>query len=412
MRIAIANWSVRRAGGAETYLALVIPALLSAGHEVAFLCELDKPADRQRINLPDGAPLWCASEIGADTALARLREWKPGVVYAHRFEDPAMERGAIAAAASVFFAHDYYGTCISGDKTVSFPRRRPCSRKFGARCFMHYYPRRCGGLNPLSMWNMFRLQSERLASMRRYDRIVTASEHMRREYLRHGLPPDAVQTLMYPIDSSGTWSNGGENGVRADCPPSEWRLVFAGRMTKLKGGTVLLDALPRVSAALDARVALTFIGDGPARPEWEAHARRLVARDRNLRVEFSGWLAGAEFASVARQAHLHVMPSVWPEPFGRSGLELGAMGVPSAAFAVGGISDWLRDGVNGFLAPGDTPGGGALADAIVRCLNDGATYARLRAGALESARRFRVERHIEDLVRVFGEAASDHGRNA
>ena len=104
------------------------------------------------------------------------------------------------------------------------------------------------------------------------------------------------------------------------------------------------------------------------------------------------------------------MPSVWPEPFGRSGPELGAMGVPSAAFAVGGIPEWLRDGVNGFLAAADPPTSESLADAIVRCLADGATYARLRAGAIESTDRFTLERHVEELIRVFGEAA-EHRRH-
>jgi glycosyltransferase involved in cell wall biosynthesis len=171
----------------------------------------------------------------------------------------------------------------------------------------------------------------------------------------------------------------------------------------------LIDALPRVSAALDAPVSLAMLGDGLARPEWEARAKRLLARNRNIRIEFAGWLTGSELASVARSSHLHVMPSIWPEPFGRSGPELGSMGLPTAAFAVGGIPEWLRDGANGFLAPGDPPTSGGLAEAIVRCLSDDATYARLRAGAIESARRFRLDAHIDELTGIFGEAAVRHG---
>ena len=54
-------------------------------------------------------------------------------------------------------------------------------------------------------------------------------------------------------------------------------------------------------------------------------------------------------------ADLLVVPSLWPEPFGLVGLEGARSRLPAAAFAVGGIPDWLRSGVNGYLAPGDPP---------------------------------------------------------
>ena len=68
------------------------------------------------------------------------------------------------------------------------------------------------------------------------------------------------------------------------------------------------------------------------------------------------------------RADLLVVPSLWPEPFGLVGLEAARHRLPVAAFAVGGIPDWLRPGVNGYLAPGDPPTPGGLADAIIACL--------------------------------------------
>ena len=43
MRIAVVNWSRRRAGGVETYLGGVLPDLLRAGHDVAFCHEVGVP---------------------------------------------------------------------------------------------------------------------------------------------------------------------------------------------------------------------------------------------------------------------------------------------------------------------------------------------------------------------------------
>ena len=51
---------------------------------------------------------------------------------------------------------------------------------------------------------------------------------------------------------------------------------------------------------------------------------------------------------------LLVVPSVWPEPFGSVGPAAAQHGIPAAAFAVGGIPQWLHEGVNGHLADGNT----------------------------------------------------------
>ena len=80
---------------------------------------------------------------------------------------------------------------------------------------------------------------------------------------------------------------------------------------------------------------------------------------------------------------LLVVPSTWPEPFGLIGPEAGLHRLPAAAFAVGGIPEWLSDGVNGRLAPGDPPSAAGLARAIVECVRDPAELARLRNGARE-----------------------------
>src|ERR1700704_5128403 len=195
MRIAIINWSSRHVGGAETYLSRTIPELARLGHELAFMHEIDTPANREHIALPEGVPAWCVSELGARRALDALREWEPDLIYTHSLMTPSLEAETLKIAPAIFFAHAYYGTCISGAKTFKSPTVRPCDRRFGWKCLLHYYPRRCGGLSPVTMLRMFHLQSRRLELLRQYDAIVTHSTHMRSEYLKHGLPPDKVYNL-------------------------------------------------------------------------------------------------------------------------------------------------------------------------------------------------------------------------
>jgi glycosyltransferase involved in cell wall biosynthesis len=124
-----------------------------------------------------------------------------------------------------------------------------------------------------------------------------------------------------------------------------------------------------------------------------------------LEIEFAGWVSAKARAALLSGSHLLVMPSLWPEPFGWVGLESAAHGVPAVAFAVGGITDWLRDGVNGHLASGDPPTSANLADAIVRCLRDPEAYANLRRGAAAVARQYNVGTHRSALLKVLERAA-------
>jgi glycosyltransferase involved in cell wall biosynthesis len=177
-------------------------------------------------------------------------------------------------------------------------------------------------------------------------------------------------------------------------------------MTDLKGGTVMLDALPQIAQALGGPLKATFVGDGPARIAWQLRARHIQSRYQSLTIEFSGWLDGDLLVAATEVCDLLVMPSVWPEPFGRSGPEAGLRGIPAVAFAVGGIPEWLIDGVSGHLAPGDPPTVAGLANAIVKALKDPDHYEALRRGAREQAQSFSLGSHITSLLQILEASAS------
>ena len=411
MRIAIVNWSSRKAGGVETYLDSLRCALRSAGHETALFCEVDLPGDRAPISLTGESPLWCVSSMGLEAAVYGLSGWHPDVIYGHGLSNPDVETRTLEVAPAVLFAHGYRGTCISGNKAFKYPVVRPCSRHFGWQCVIHFYPHRCGGMSPITMWRDFRRESRRLAMMHSYRAIVTASAHMREEYLKHGFAPQGIRLISPPADHPelepvssfyglGKWGakRGGE--VASD---TAHKLLFVGRMEVIKGGGVFLEALPRALSALGRPFRATFVGDGTERKKWEDKAARMQASEPRLKIEFRGWLDGAQLRPVLRESDLLVVPSLWPEPFGLIGPEAGVHGLPAVAFDVGGIADWLKDGVNGCLAPGDPPSSEGLANAIIRSLSDAANYQRLRRCAVESAWRFSLRTHVARLVDLFEE---------
>ncbi len=403
MRILIVNVTSRRIGGAEDYLNSIIPALHERGDRLALAHEVDLPQDRERIFLPEGTPCWDLSKLGLRDTLAGMRAWSPDIVYAHGLLEVQFEAQFLKIAPAVYFAHNYYGTCISGLKTFKFPTIRPCNRRFGPACLLQYFPRQCGGANPLTMWRLFRRESRRLANLRGYEAIVTHSAHMREEYKRQGVPQERLQGYLYEIGPLG-----GAPSARpaiaerpsVSCSDS-CQLLFVGRMELLKGGGTLLEALPAVVERLGRPLRLVLAGDGPKRRDWESKAAELQEKYRSLDFEFPGWLDKDQLTARYKQCDLLVVPSLWPEPFGRVGPEAGLHHLPVAAFAVGGVTDWLVDGLNGFLAPGDPPTATGLAEAIVKCLEDPALHAELRAGAAKVASRFTVENHMAALGNVF-----------
>ncbi|MFB3855246.1 MAG: glycosyltransferase family 4 protein [Vicinamibacterales bacterium] len=408
MRILVANWSLSLAGGVEAYLDRVLPALARRGHELAFLCDSHTPGSDKKVRLPASAPCWRISSPGSTAELSATVEWRPDVAWVHLLSDPATEAALLDVVPAVRFAHAYQGTCVSTHKTRLFPWTSPCSRRMGAACLLHYFPRRCGGLSPITMMRLYREQRQRLALARAYGATMTLSEHMRVELVRHGIPAERLHRLPWPLlDREGAPAPERRSAAARDkSATAAWRLLFLGRMDRLKGGDVLLDALPLVRRALGRPLSVTFAGDGIERRRWEAKAARLASGDHFLSFRFVGRVTRDERSGLFADHDVLVVPSVWPEPFGLVGLEAAAHGLPSVAFAAGGIPEWLGDGISGRLAAADPPTAEGLASALVSALESPAALSSLSRGALAAAARISPDAHLDAVVSVLQSASA------
>ncbi len=389
MRILFANDGIGDAGGVQNYLAAVMPALADRGHEVALL-HLDPLRADAPSPAPEGTPHFGMAEMGMDQALFAALAWAPDLAFVHNMRPLEVDRRLSAAVPTVKFMHGYFGTCVSGQKAHLFPFAQVCARPLGPGCIPIYATRRCGRMRPGYVAQGWRWANEQNGMFGGYASIVTASRHMADEYLRNGAPADRVHAIpLFPTLA-------GEPAA----PPRDFHVLFLGRMTPLKGGDVLMRAVARASERLGRRIPVTLAGDGPPRAAWERLAARL-----GVDATFTGWVDDEARGALFRSASVLAVPSVWPEPFGLVGLEAGVFGVPSIAFDVGGIGEWLTDGVNGWLVCGHTPKGSELADALVRAAREPEALARMRAGAREAAERMSLARHVEALERVLAGAA-------
>ena len=136
MRVLIATASRNLLGGVEKYLQSLMPGLLERGHSVGLLYEHPANAADEGINSKAGRlPSWCSKEAGVDAAVRSLATWKPDVVYSHGLDDSRLVSALLEKYPTIFYAHTYYGTCVSGRKCYSWPKLEPCDRQFGARAW-------------------------------------------------------------------------------------------------------------------------------------------------------------------------------------------------------------------------------------------------------------------------------------
>jgi glycosyltransferase involved in cell wall biosynthesis len=164
-------------------------------------------------------------------------------------------------------------------------------------------------------------------------------------------------------------------------------VLFVGRLTPHKGVDRLLQALP---AGAHLRI-VGSTGHDPRPPErdYPSLLRRL-ARGRD--VELLGTVADSDLPGVYRSAEVMTLPSVeWTcygravrvsELLGLSVLEAMASGTPVVASRVGGVSEIVEHGHNGFLVtPGDIA---ELHDRLDNVLRDRALARKLGRNARDS----------------------------
>src|SRR5215210_5456574 len=160
MRLAVVTQTRNRVGGLETYLEAVLPGLAHA-HTVAFFSVDGESGSRGTVALPENVPA-----LRLDDAQS-LRRWRPDVLFAHGLEDPALEAEVLGVAPAVVVQHTFHGTCISSGKTMMWPSVMQCDRALSGACLAMYFPRRCGGSNPVTMLRLYQVQTRRLRELRK-----------------------------------------------------------------------------------------------------------------------------------------------------------------------------------------------------------------------------------------------------
>jgi len=212
------------------------------------------------------------------------------------------------------------------------------------------------------------------------DRIICNAEALRERAVgRHGAPPGRVAVVPNAVDC--------DRFSPADAEPGP-EVVSVARLVPDKNPLALLEAFARVAPERPG-ARLVLAGDGPLRPSLEARASE---PDLAGRVEFAG--GRPDVRPLLARARVFALSSA-REGSPNAVLEAMAAGLPVAAPAVGGLTELVRHGETGLLAPpGDVP---ALAEALARLLD---RPEEARALGLAGRERVLREHSLEAMLRA------------
>ena len=136
--------------------------------------------------------------------------------------------------------------------------------------------------------------------------------------------------------------------------PGPLRLLLIGRINSWKGQDLLLDALGRLSPDERERFSVRIVGDVAEGQGALRHALEERIDDEGLRSTVALHPFTLDPADQYRWAHVVVVPSTRPEPFGRVAIEAMSAGRPVLAADHGGLREIVEDGVSGWrFPPGD-----------------------------------------------------------
>jgi glycosyltransferase involved in cell wall biosynthesis len=175
------------------------------------------------------------------------------------------------------------------------------------------------------------LETLPLGTIYRSSRFLTPSWAIAQE-LREVIPGARVSANYSGLDIGNLGP-----GARAERPT----LLYLGRLRRYKRVDLLLDLLADLPG-----VALEIAGDGDDADRIAAEARRRGLADR---VTMHGFVDDAERRRLLQRAWVHVTASA-AEGWCLSVVEAGACETPSAALAIGGLNEAIRDEETGFLA--------------------------------------------------------------
>lgn len=266
-------------------------------------------------------------------------------------------------------------------------------RRAGVRHFVSYWGAPMSSENGLLKRSLKRLE----VAFRRDgpDHYVFESHGMARLATQgRGIPPSRISVVHLGVDTEKFRPDPAHAAYvyeQFGIPRDRRVFFYSGHFEPRKGVAVIMQAANRLARA-DWHIVLCG-NKGDESVPYEA----MLSSSTRAHVTFAGYRNDLD--QLQRGCYAAIIASSGWDSFPRSGMEMQATGLPLLASDLIGLREAIEDGVSGFLFR--TGDGGALADAMVKLLNDPGLRDRLSCQARERIERsFSLETQLSQLMAV------------
>ena len=234
------------------------------------------------------------------------------------------------------------------------------------------------------------------ASVNVADRVLPSTRFLAAVLTGHGVDAGRIKVVPYGIDI-------GRVPERTAIPPhfteaSPLRLGFIGTLAELKGPHVILDALSLLGNKGRQLIVDIYGKLDPTAP----YCGRLLRKADQLGagVRFKGTFSHEKIGEIMSTLHLLAVPSLWYESTPLVLCSALAAGTPALVSRLGGMTEVVEDGVNGFSFPaGDAH---ALAKILASILDEPARLSGIRQRMKLFTRT--TSDYVDDIEKEYGMA--------
>ncbi len=231
------------------------------------------------------------------------------------------------------------------------------------------------------------------AVMTRGDLVIANSDYTRDHVLaEHALDPSRIVSIPRGIDLE-RFNPSWVTADRIEALRQAWgidpadrrvKLLLAGRLTRIKGHLLIVDAATRLKARGRKDFLIIFAGDDQGRTDYRLEVEAAIAQaGLTDQIKLVGHCD--DMPAAYQICDVAMLPTTKPESFGRTAVEPQVMGKPVLASDHGGTTETVLSGETGWLVKVDDPEAWAMA--MVKAIDIGAP--RLAAMGQAAANRAR-----------------------
>lgn len=369
--------------GVGNYATFLINTLASIGHNITVICPDDSVITKNEnirfLIVPKSqkdptAGSWVSLAYRFAKKIKYLKEGFDLIHFTDARESLFYEKGDVPLIGTL---HDFYS---------AIAKKNP----------FHYMKHYNDYFKRTAYYNVNKFLEER--AIKKCDYLISVCKYTSRKIGEiYDIPSNKFRVIYNGIDSR-------EFEVKPKQKNNEISILFIGGNFYRKGVPLIIKSSTKVVKKFP-NIKYYIIGEDKNKNKLIKLTKKL---DVNMNFDFVGRIDYDEIKGYFQKATLFLMPSLY-ESFAIVFLEAMASGTPVIAGNMGGTTELIRNGENGFLV--DPYNSHNLAEKTIKILESEGLRQKFIKNGLETVKDFSIEKMVENTVEVYNEVIEKRQRN-